>query len=173
MKYGTFSVKFVCSQYISDNWSVYIDLGGWEWHVGVLHFGELGPLHVLLETLEIAHALVERLQSGVRVERLAPGHLLAEVDMLEQDKVGDNWLGSCEELATIAEQAAELVQALKRSVFDTLVVVTGSEAHLSVVYHNFITDALQLISSGAFSRGGAESRRQELACDVLVHCERL
>ena len=158
---------------ISDNWSVHVDLGGWAWNVDVLHFGELGPLQVLLETLEIAHALMERLQIGVRVERLAPSHLLAEVDMLEQDEVGDDWLGSREELATIAEQAAELAQTLKRSVSDTLEVVTGSEAHLSVVYHNFITDALQLIGSGAFSRVVSESRGQELACDVLVHCERL
>ena len=94
---------------------------------------------------------MESLQIRVRLERLTPCHLLGEVYVLEQDKVRDDGLSTSQELSSVAEQTSKLVEAVQSRIPHTFQVVARSEAHLSVVNDNFVTDALQLIRPCTFS----------------------
>ena len=90
-----------------------IDLGGWVGNIGVLDLGELGALHVLLQAGEVAHALVEGLKMTVSFPGLSASNMVCEVDVLKENKIGDHWPGTGQELPSISEEIAKLREAIE------------------------------------------------------------
>ena len=149
-------------------WGVDIDLGGWEGNIGVLDLGELGALHVLLQAREVAHALVEVLQVTVSFPGLSSSNMVCEVEVLEENKIGDDWLSTSQELPSVFEEITELREAFEAILNDCISGVLF-EAHHSIVDYGFIADTLQLVCSSLLLWSSAKCRWQVLSSDVLVN----
>ena len=101
--------KILCES----DWGVDINLGGWVGNVSILDLSELWALHVLLQTGEVAHALVEALKMSVCFPGLPASNMVYEVEVLKKNKIGDDWLSAGQELPSIFEEIADLIKAVE------------------------------------------------------------
>ena len=101
-------------------------------------------------------------------ESLTSSNVLAEVDVLKENKIGDHGLIASKEVSSILEEITKFVEGVDRGLGDGSSVLIISEAHLGVANDGFVSNALQLVSSGPLSGGGAESSWQMLASDILM-----
>ena len=154
------------------DWGIDINLGGWVGNVGILDLGELWALHVLLQSGEVAHALVEGLKMSVCFPGLSASNMVAEVEVLKENKIGDDWLGASQELPSVFEEIADLIEAIEGLLNNFCSVVLFKAQH-SIVDHDVVGEKLQLVCSSLFLWSGAKSRWQILSSDVLVNGESL
>lgn len=100
--------------------------------------------------------------------------MLAEVDVLEQDEVSDDWCLSGQELPTIFQIVAEFAQPIKGRLRDLRKVVPRDERHLCVLDDDIVADDLELVGPCSLLRvRAAEGCGHELCGDVLVNGVRL
>ena len=106
-------------------------------------------------------------------ESLASSRLLTEVDVLKENKIGDHRLITSKEVSSILEEITKFVEAVTGGLGDGSSVLTITEAHLGVADDDLVANALQLVSLGPLSGGGAEGSWQMLASDILMDGEGL
>ena len=103
---------------------------------------------------------------------LSASNMVAEVEVLKENKIGDDWLGAGQELPSIFEQIAELIEAIEGLLNNFCSVVLLKAQH-SIVDHDVVGEKLQLVCSSLLLWSGAKSRWQILSSDVLVNGESL